>query len=186
MGTTIGSQIAEAARRRGIDLQADPEASWCAGVLQNAPAETARDVIGRRHPPFRVLELADALRLDPDSLNDCYSEWILGGGVAPPRLPAWAFDRSEVQPWQSHIGPPTEAELAAPLGDPVRLPATPRPRSTPPRKGGAIFAAFLVVVLIGLYLNLSHNPPTQPVSAMFPNLAATPSAPKAITQTPGR
>ena len=130
MGTTIGSQIAEAARRRGIDLQADPEASWCAGVLQNAPAETARDVIGRRHPPFRVLELADALRLDPDSLNDCYSEWILGGGVAPPRLPAWAFDRSEVQPWQSHIGPPTEAELAAPA---TRSASRPRPVPAPHR-----------------------------------------------------
>lgn len=198
MSTGIRAEIDAAARKRGIDLAADPEALWCSGVLENAPADAARMAVGRRCP-FRVLELADALRLDPDSLNDVYRDWILRGGSALASLPAWAFDRNQTQPWRSDIGPPADrgfGGFSAPVGEPVRLAPTPRVRAAPSGLrswGSLIFIGYVVLGLIALVLNLSgsgNNTPgmpngylpqehaRHPITPMFPGAAATAESPR--------
>lgn len=178
MGTGIREKLEAAARARRIDLTADPEAMWCAGVLQQAPAEAAEAVVARRCP-FRVLELADALHLDPDSLNEVYGEWIIEGGTAPASLPRWAFDKNQTRPWRSDIGPPGDrgfGGFSTPVGAPVRLAATPRARapSNGLRSWGTlIFVSYVVLGLIALAINLSggNSGPSMPDGVILPQHA---------------
>lgn len=204
MGTEIRRAIEAAARARRIDLAGDPEAMWCAGVLQSAPIEAAQAVVARRCP-FRILELADALHLDPDSLNEVYSEWILNGGTGPATLPGWAFDKNETRPWKSDIGPPGDrgfGGFSTPVGDPVRLAPTPRvraPSSGLRSWGSLIFISYVVLGLIALAINLSggNSGPSMPdgvllpqharesLPPLFPNAVASQDA-RRNTQPPAR
>lgn len=150
--------IEAAARRRGVDLAHDDEARWCAGVMLAAPADAVQRALLR--PPLRVLELADALHLDPDSVNDVYSEWIINGGTATPALPDWVYDPSQVRPWRSDIGPPPGGAQAfsAPVGEPVRLPSMPRPRAAPTgpfSAGGIMFMGFVLLTIVCLFLKFT-------------------------------